>query len=84
MKMRSTGLGQTELVGDMEGVSSVSDYLVLSIRTTDPVRWHVRTGIDGKDLRDLIKIMCSFKVIKFVLFNIFKKRKDVYDPPPDF
>ncbi|MFC1824299.1 hypothetical protein ACFL9T_16440 [Thermodesulfobacteriota bacterium] len=84
MKMRSTGLGTTELLGDIEGVSSVSDFLVLSVRTTDPVRWHVRTGIDGRDLRALIKYMFSFTVMKFVLFNIFKKRKDVYDPPPDF
>lgn len=83
MKMRSTGLGKTELVGDMEGVSSVSNYLILSVRTTDPVRWHVRTGIDGKDLRDLIKMIFSFKVIKFVVFNIFRRRKED-EEPPDF
>ncbi len=84
MKMRSTGLGKTELLGDIDGVSSVQDFLILSCRTTDPVRWHVRTGIDGQDLRIIIKYIFSFTVFKFVLFNIFKKRKDVYDPPPEF
>jgi hypothetical protein len=84
MRMRSTGLGKTELIGDIDEISREGSYLVLSLRTTDPVRWHVRTGIDGKDLRILLKMIFSFKVIKFAIFNIFSKRPEGAPPPTDF
>ena len=81
MRMRSTGLGTTELIGEIEGVKIAGDYLVLSVRTVAPVRWHVRTGIDCQDLRGLLKIMFSFKVIKYAIFNILKRRKEDVQSP---
>ncbi len=84
MRMRSTGLGKTELIGDFEGITREGGYLVLSVRTTEPVRWHVRTGIDGKDLRTMLKMVFSFKVIKFAIFNIFSRRPEGPPAPADF
>ena len=84
MRMRSTGLGQTELVGNIESIKRQGEHLVLSVRTVEPVRWHVRTGIDGKDLRDIFKAVFSFTVIKYVIFKIFSKRPDGPPPPADF
>ena len=84
MRMRSTGLGQTELIGSIEGIKRHGNYLVLSVRTLEPVRWHVRTGIDGKDLRDLIKAIFSFSVVKYVVFNILRRRPEGAPPVVDF
>ncbi len=84
MRMRSTGLGQTELIGNLDEIKREGDYLVMSIRTVEPVVWKVRTGIDGKDLRDLIKALCSFQVIKYAIWNIFRRRPEGPQPPADF
>lgn len=84
MRMRSTGLGQTELIGNIETIKREGDYLVLSVRTVDPVRWHVRTGIDGQDLRDILKAAFSFRVIWFSICKIFCRRNDGPPPPADF
>ena len=84
MRMRSTGLGKTELIGNIEAIKRQGDYLVMSVRTVDPVRWHVRAGLDGTDLRNLVKAMLNFPVIMYALSNIFKKSKEGPPPPADF
>ncbi len=84
MRMRSTGLGKTELVGKIETIKRKGDYLIMTIRTVEPVHWQVRTGLDGKDLRDLIKAGLNVPVILYALGNIFKKRKEGPPPPTDF
>ena len=50
MKIRSTGLGKTELVCDIEKITTKDGYLILSIRSTEPVRWHVRCALTPKDM----------------------------------
>ena len=77
MKMRSTGLGKTELVGDFESLEKKGDFLILHVKTTEPVRWHVRTAISAKDLLKVIKMMISGKVLKFLLFGPKKEDKEL-------
>ena len=54
MRIRSTGLGEQELVCESDGFSRTGDYLLFSIRTTEPVRWHVRVVMDGRDMLHLL------------------------------
>ena len=84
MRLRSTGLGKTELIGNVEAIKKQGDYLVMLVRTVEPVRWQVRAGLDGKDLRDLIKAMLTVPVILYAIGNIFRKRKEGPPPPADF
>ena len=67
MRMRSTGLGKTELVAYVEGMSRQGDYLLLSTRTTEPVRWHVRVALDYKDMMKMVKCFFKPSVITFFI-----------------
>lgn len=74
MKMRSTGLGETVLEGELDMITQKDDYLILHVNTTEPVQWHVRAAIDYKDLLTLIKLIVKGPVFKFLFFGI-KNRK---------
>jgi hypothetical protein len=73
--MRSTGLGETVLIGEMDKITQKQDYLILHVNTLDPVQWHVRAAIDYNDLLTLIKLILKGPVLKFLLFG-FKNRKN--------
>ncbi len=72
MRIKSTGLGKTELIGYIEGIKRVDDHLILSMRTAQPVRWHVRVALTPKDLRQMIKAGVSGANITYFLSNLFK------------
>jgi hypothetical protein len=67
MLMRSTGLGKAELVAEIVGIKRQGDYLIMELRTTQPVRWKIRGGLSHKDLRMLLKAMMKFSVLSFLL-----------------
>ena len=70
MKMRSTGLGETVLVGELDKITLKDDYLIMHVNTLEPVQWHVRAAIDYKDLFVLIKMVLKGPVIKFLFSGI--------------
>lgn len=57
MRMRSTGLGKTELIGDFTQLEPRNDHLVLHVYTTFPVHWHVRTALTRQDIFTLFKVI---------------------------
>jgi len=59
VRLRSTALGETEIVGDIETVHKVGDYLIFEVAVTQPMPWHVRAGFT---MGDLLKIL--FKLIR--------------------
>ena len=65
MRFRSTGLGKTELEAELASIEPKGDLLILHVRTTNPVRWHIRAGIQRKDIPKLIRLMFSFNLIKY-------------------
>lgn len=82
MWMRSPGLGKTELSGHFEKLERKEDWLILHMRITDPVKWHVRAAMDFKDV-----MRCAIIIIKhfflgsffFVLFKNTDKRETLED-----
>ena len=76
MRMRSTGLGKTELVGDIAGVTMIGSILVLNVHTTSPVRWHVRAAIQRKDILKLAKAIFSFALLKYLFCTLIKSSKE--------
>jgi len=64
---RSTGLGKAELVGEIVGVRSQGDYLIMEINTTEPVRWKVRGAVSYKDLKVLVRMLLKLSVFLFFL-----------------
>ena len=67
MLFRSTGLGKTELTGNISGLERQGDFLVMYIDVTDPVKWRIRGGLAFKDLLDLLKFMFKASVLGFIL-----------------
>ncbi len=68
--MRSTGLGETVLVGELDKITLKDDYLIMHVNTLEPVQWHVRAAIDYKDLFVLIKLILKGPVLKFLFLGI--------------
>lgn len=67
MLFRSTGLGKTELTGQIAGLERNGDYLIMHVDVTDPVKWRIRGGLAFKDLLTLLKVMMKPSIIFFIL-----------------
>jgi len=67
MLMRSTGLGKTELVANIQDLKAQGDHLILYVDTTEPVRWKVRTTMTLQDVKRLIWVSIKFSVVAFLL-----------------
>ena len=81
MKLRSTGLGETVLVGKLDKITQVQDYLILHVQTIDPVQWNVRAAMDYSDLLTMVKLILKGPFFKFLLFGLknWKNPKDTND-----
>ena len=66
MLMRSTGLGKTELVAEINDCKAQGDHLILLVDTTEPVRWKVRCTLTHKDMKVLIIKCIKMSIIKFI------------------
>jgi hypothetical protein len=83
MRMRSTGLGKTELLGTIADITRADDYLVLQVSTIEPVKWKVRVALDIKDILTMLGIMLKKPSrLVFVLTHLFKGAPS--GPPPEF
>lgn len=77
MRFRSAGLGKTELKGRIAGMSPVGKrLLVLHIHTYDPVEWHLKAGMELKDVRGVLKGMLRPSVLLHVIRTIFYIKKN--------
>jgi hypothetical protein len=65
--MRSTGLGKAELVAEIVEIRRMGDFLIMEMRTTEPVRWKIRGGVSHGDLKVLVKALLSPAVLRFLL-----------------
>ncbi|RLI09728.1 hypothetical protein DRO33_06425 [Candidatus Bathyarchaeota archaeon] len=80
MRMRSTGLGKTELVGEVVGLEPKGDLLILHIQTTRPVRWHLRAGIQRFDRLELVKWLLRLNVRLIPYLLRWKSRQPPREP----
>ena len=77
MRLKSTGLGKTELEADITNVKKVGDLVVFFVNTTKPVKWQTRMGFQEKDLRELILALLKPKNLSFVVKALFCGKKQV-------
>ena len=72
MRFRSTGLGKVELKGRMSDLSPAGkDLLVFDIKTYEPVEWHLRAGIERKDIPKVVKAMLKPSILFHIIRTIF-------------
>lgn len=77
MRLRSTGLGRTEMEAELVNIKKVDDLVIFFVNTTSPVKWRTRMGFQEKDLRDLVFALFKPRNLSFILKALFFGRKEV-------
>lgn len=73
MLTRSTGLGNTELAGDIQTLDVKADYMIIGCKTTSPVKWHVRVAISFPDLITVLwLLLTTLQGWSFILNQLLK------------
>ena len=75
MRLRSTGLGRTELEADLVNIKKVDDLVIFFANTTKPVKWRTRMGFQQSDMRDLIFALLKPRNMLFVLKALFSHKE---------
>ena len=90
MLVRSTGLGRTELEGDVKSLDVKADYIIIGMKTVEPVKWHVRVAANYSDLVTIMRmLMFSARGWKFLILQSLKAllrpfKKRIYVRPDDY
>jgi len=77
MRLKSTGLGRTELEGEIVNIKKVNDLVIFFVDVTKPVKWHTRMGFQEKDLKELILALLRPRNLSFVLKALLFNRKQM-------
>ena len=75
MRLRSTGLGKTEVEAEVVNIRKVDDLVIFFVDVTKPVKWHTRMGFQEKDFKNLVLALLKPKNFLFVLKALFFGRK---------
>lgn len=77
MRLRSTGLGKTELEAKIVDVKRVDNVVVFFADVIKPVRWHVRMAFQERDLRTLFFAMLKPKNLRYIIRALLFSKKKV-------
>jgi hypothetical protein len=80
MLFRSTGLGKTELKGNVDNITRLGDYLVMYVDVTDPVKWRIRVCFSFSDLASIVGCFVKGAILRFVLSPKQWRNKDPQHP----
>lgn len=62
MRLRSTGLGNTELYANLVNIDIKEDLLILHFDAYKPVDWHLKAAIQAQDRLDMIRMILKMNV----------------------
>jgi hypothetical protein len=57
MRVRSTGLGKQEMGANVENFQRNGDYVIMRVKTYEPVKWKIRVALSRQDLFALMLAM---------------------------
>lgn len=77
MRLRSTGLGKTELEAKIVDVKRIDNVVVFYVSTTKPVKWRVRMAFQERDLRDLVWAVLKPKNLWYIVRSFFSSENKV-------
>lgn len=80
MKFRSSGLGQTELACVGMHIQRQEDLLVMHIRSVEPVQWHMRAGVEPRDVPILVAQLLKPRVLFCILKALLKLKVNPFYP----
>ena len=76
MRLRSTGLGRTELEAEVATAKKVDDMVIFFAKVTKPVKWKLRMGFQEKDLRVLFWAVLKPRNLWFIIKALAFNRKN--------
>ena len=75
MKLRSTGLGTTELSGDLTDMERSMSGVLMRVKIKKPVVWRVRVFLQPKDLRAIVwRALMPWNIL-FVIKTLIREGK---------
>ena len=77
MRVRSTGLGKTEMVVRIGSVKRTEGYLLMTLEAIEPVRWHIRVVFTYKDIIRLLRVG-TVAIIAYLVTGF----KTIFATPP--
>jgi len=77
MRLRSTGLGRTELEAEIVNIKKVDDLVIFFVNTIKPVKWQTRMGFQERDLRNLVLALFRPKNLSFIFQALFFSQNKV-------
>ena len=80
MRMRSTGLGKTELKAHISSIERLDDSILFKVKTTEPVRWEVRKLFQQQDIPRLVGLLLKPANVVFLLKALVKKGALAQEP----
>ena len=80
MRMRSTGLGKTELKAHISGIEKIDDSILFKVKTTNPVRWEVRNLFQQQDIPRLVCLLMKPSNLLFIIRALTKKPSLAQEP----
>jgi len=78
--MRSTGLGKSEMKGNLVDIKPLEDLLIMYIETTEPEGWKLRAAVQPKDIPVMIKMLLKSDIISHLVKSIFIRKKNSKEP----
>ena len=86
MRTRSTGLGSTELVQQIQYIKPQGDYLIMGMQTVEPVKWQVRAALTYIDVFAMMKVLFKpavvWWIVKGFIFGVFTGFNRAKNPRP--
>jgi len=82
VRVRSTGLGNTEMVLGISEIKRGADCLILQGRTTEPVKWHIRMAVSYRDIWQIFKLLVFSTNLFFLIWKTltFKSTNNISWP----
>ena len=77
MRLRSTGLGKTELEAKIVDVKRVDNVVIFFADVIKPVKWRTRMAFQERDLRMLVGAMLRPKNLWYVIRALLFSKKKV-------
>ncbi len=77
MRLKSTGLGNTELEAKIVNVKRVDDLVIFYADVIKPVKWHTKMAFQVKDLRTIVREVLKPNSLRYILKALLFRPKNV-------
>ena len=69
MRVRSTGLGNAEMVTRVDAIKRLDGHLLMTMVSTEPVRWRIRIALNYRDILRIVRVGV-FSVPAYLITNV--------------